>query len=123
MECGLQWLRPYSVRVIGAGFGAWSMGAASVVRGRRVDLRCDSIYVYWIDVTDNLYQFDREYNSVRKGPVRASFGVSLRLHLRIFRPASNGVRAERSEFIGRAWTPLFAGLIDSPGGEGRLNPC
>jgi hypothetical protein len=52
-----------------------------------------------IDLTDNLYQFDREYNSGRKSPKIANFEVSLRRHIRIFRPASGGVQAERSEFI------------------------
>lgn len=50
------------------------------------------------------------------------FEVSpFRLHRRIFRPAGSGVKAERSEFIDRALTPLPAGLRNTPAGEGRLN--
>ena len=48
----------------------------------------------------------------------ASFEVSLRLHLRIFRPARNGVQAERSEFIeepGRRPQPALDTLRQAKG--------
>jgi len=82
-----------------------------------------ALHLAEIDLTDNLYQFDREYNSEHRIQVGRASNVSLRLHLRIFRPASGGVQAERSEFIDRAWTPLLGGLRNPPAGEGRLNRC
>ena len=67
------------------------------------------------DLTDILYQSDREYNSSVVG-----FGFFLRLLIRWLKPARTGVQAERSEFIVRAWTPAAAGFMEDPAGEGKI---
>jgi hypothetical protein len=83
-------------------------------------LRALSIMASLIDETEDLYQFDREYHSVRKtGSGRASESPFACI-LESCWPARNGVQAEGSEFIVRALTPFAAGLKKNlAGGAGR----
>jgi len=75
-----------------------------------------------IDLTGILYQSAREYISTQGGLYRACVSPFACLGESVG-PARNGVQAERSEFIVRAWTPSAAGRIKTVAGEGRLQFC
>jgi hypothetical protein len=72
------------------------------------------------DLTGILYQSAREYISTDGWLYRASVSPFACLRESVG-PARNGVQAERSEFIVRAWTPSAAGRIKTVAGEGRLH--